>query len=105
MGTITIEVNGRAVTAEVDDRLLLLDFIRDVAGLTGTHNGCLEARCCCCAVELDGDIVKSCNLLARQASGRCVKTVESLSPQRLRPMEHITTQTLAGMYQPLNQYG
>jgi carbon-monoxide dehydrogenase small subunit len=105
MGTITIEVNGRAVTAEVDDRLLLLDFIRDVAGLTGTHNGCLEARCGCCAVELDGDIVKSCNLLARQAAGRCVKTVESLSPQRLRPMEHITTQTLAGMYQPLNQYG
>ena len=105
LSALTININGTDVTADIDDRLLLLEFIRDVAGLTGTHNGCLEARCGCCAVELDGAIVKSCNVLARQAAGCRVNTVESLSPQRLKPVEHITTQTLAGVYEPLQQFG
>jgi aerobic carbon-monoxide dehydrogenase small subunit len=105
MVTVSITVNGREVVAEIDERTLLLEFIRDVAGFTGTHNGCLEARCGCCAVELDGDIVKSCNLLAVQANGRSVTTIEGLSPQRLVPAEHITSQSLAGMYEPLDMLG
>ena len=105
MVTVSITVNGREVTAEIDERTLLLEFIRDVAGLTGTHNGCLEARCGCCSVELDGSIVKSCNVLALQAAGRSVATIEGLSPQRLHPAEQITSQSLAGMYQPLDMLG
>ena len=103
MPELSMIVNGTEVTADVDERLLLLEFIRDVAGLTGTHNGCLEARCGCCAVELDGLIVKSCNVLARQAAGRSVNTVESLCPRGLTPVRQITTQTMAGVYAPLDQ--
>jgi carbon-monoxide dehydrogenase small subunit len=102
---VTISVNGREVSAEIDERTLLLEFIRDVAGLTGTHNGCLEARCGCCSVEMDGSIVKSCNVLALQEHGKSVTTIEGLSPQRLRPAEHITSQSLAGMYEPLDVLG
>lgn len=102
---VTLTVNGQPVTAEVDERTLLLEFIRDMAGYTGTHNGCLEARCGCCAVEVDGDIVKSCNVLALQVTGRSVTTIEGLSPQRLTPVEHITTEALAGVYQPLDVLG
>jgi carbon-monoxide dehydrogenase small subunit len=105
MQEVTITINGRAVTASVDERTLLLEFVRDVAGDTGTHNGCLEARCGCCAIEVDGDIVKSCNVLAVQADGRMVTTIEGLAPQRLTPLEHVTTQSLAGMYQPLDVMG
>jgi carbon-monoxide dehydrogenase small subunit len=105
MQQVTITVNGREVSAEIDERTLLLEFIRDVAGLTGTHNGCLEARCGCCSVEVDGDIVKSCNVLALQADGKHVTTIEGLSPQRLVPAQHISTQTLAGVYQPLDVLG
>jgi aerobic carbon-monoxide dehydrogenase small subunit len=102
---VTLTVNGTEVSAEIDERTLLLEFVRDVAGLTGTHNGCLEARCGCCSVEVDGAIVKSCNVLAVQVNGRSVTTIEGLSPQRLRPVEHITSQSLAGMYQPLDVLG
>ena len=105
MRSVSITINGKPVSAEIDERTLLLEFIRDVAGYTGTHNGCLEARCGCCSVEVDGDIVKSCNILALQVDGRSVTTVEGLSPQRLRPLEHITTQSLAGMYEPLDALG
>ncbi|MDQ1667538.1 MAG: aerobic carbon-monoxide dehydrogenase small subunit [Pseudonocardiales bacterium] len=105
MQEVTLVINGKPVTSEVDERTLLLEFIRDVAGYTGTHNGCLEARCGCCSVEVDGDIVKSCNVLAVQVSGRSITTVEGLSPQRVGPVEHITTQSLAGMYAPLDALG
>ncbi len=105
MQDVTITVNGREVSAQIDERTLLLEFIRDTAGLTGTHNGCLEARCGCCSVEVDGSIVKSCNVLALQANGKSVTTIEGLSPQRLRPAEHITSQSLAGVYQPLDVLG
>jgi carbon-monoxide dehydrogenase small subunit len=98
---VTIKVNGRAVSSEIDERTLLIEFIRDVAGLTGTHAGCYEARCGCCVVELEGESVKSCNVLALQADGKSLLTVESLSQQRLAPVEHITTQSLAGVYTPL----
>ena len=105
MQEITLTINGKSVTASVDERTLLLEFVREVAGWTGTHNGCFEARCGCCAVEVDGDIVKSCNVLAVQVAGCTVTTVEGLSPQRLTPLEHITTQSLAGVYEPLEALG
>lgn len=79
MQTVTVQVNGRERRVEVDERALLLDLLRDDLGLTGTHNGCLEARCGCCAVLLDGESVKSCNLLALQADGHEVTTVEGLA--------------------------
>jgi carbon-monoxide dehydrogenase small subunit len=79
MQQLSMTVNGRRVTAEVDERMLLLEFIRDVANLTGTKNGCLEARCGCCTVHVDGRTVKSCNALALQFPGADVRTVESLA--------------------------
>ena len=105
MQEVTITINGDPLTTEIDERTLLLEFIRETAGKTGTHNGCLEARCGCCSVEVDGDIVKSCNVLALQVNGRSVTTIEGLSPQRLRPVEQTSTQGLAGMYQPLDALG
>ena len=105
MQEMTLTINGTPITAEVDERTLLLEFIRDVAGLTGTHNGCLEARCGCCAVQVDDTVVKSCNVLALQVAGRRVTTIEGLSPQRVRGLKHITTQSLAGVYQPLDALG
>ena len=105
MPKVTIKLNGRPVTGDVDERTLLIEFVRDVANLTGTHAGCFEARCGCCAVELDGQTVKSCNVLALQADGGEVLTVESLAQQRLSPVEHITTQSLAAVYKPLEAMG
>jgi len=93
-------INGKDVSAEVDERTLLLEFVRDVAGHTGTHNGCLEARCGCCAVEVEGAIVKSCNVLALQVAGRSVTTVEGLAPQRLTPLERTTE-----AFEPLDALG
>ena len=101
MVKVSIDVNGKSISCDIDERMLLIEFIRDVAGLTGTHAGCYEARCGCCVVDLDGDSVKSCNVLALQADGKAVQTVESLSQQRLSPLKHITTQSLAGVYVPL----
>ncbi len=101
MHRVMIEINGRPIHGEIDERMLLLDFIRDVAGLTGTHAGCHEARCGCCAVELDGRVVKSCNVLACQVDGAHVDTIEQMSQQQVRPVQQITTQSLAGVYKPV----
>jgi carbon-monoxide dehydrogenase small subunit len=102
---VRVELNGAEVEQDVDERTLLLEFIRDVVGLTGTHNGCMEARCGCCMVLLDGAAVKSCNVLAVQADGRAVTTIEGLAPQRLQQLETITSEGLAGVYQPLSALG
>ena len=102
MTPISMTINGRKVAGTVDERMLLIEYIRDVAMLTGTHAGCYEARCGCCAVEMDGNTVKSCNVLALQADGAEILTVESLSKQRVAPITHITTQTLASVYKPLD---
>jgi aerobic carbon-monoxide dehydrogenase small subunit len=80
MQELTVTVNGRQHRAEVDERTLLLHFLRDELGLTGTHNGCLEARCGCCAVLVNGQSVKSCNVLALQVDGAVIRTVENLAP-------------------------
>lgn len=76
---IQVTVNGRTLSAAVDERTLLLDLVRETAGLTGTHAGCMEARCGTCTVLVDGHAVKSCNVLALQVDGREVTTIEGLS--------------------------
>jgi carbon-monoxide dehydrogenase small subunit len=75
---VRIQVNGAEQRSEVDSRLLLVHFLREVAGLTGTHIGCDTTHCGACTVLLDGRPVKSCTVLAVQADGREVMTVEGL---------------------------
>jgi aerobic-type carbon monoxide dehydrogenase small subunit (CoxS/CutS family) len=77
--TISIEVNGDRYEREVDARRLLVHFIRDDLELTGTHVGCDTGNCGACTVHLDGQAVKSCMLLAVQADGAKVRTVEGLA--------------------------
>jgi carbon-monoxide dehydrogenase small subunit len=72
-------VNGNTVSAEVPDRTLLVHFVRDVAGLTATNVGCDTTSCGACTILLDGQSVKSCTVLAAQADGREVVTVEGLA--------------------------
>ena len=76
---ITVNVNGAGQTGDVEPRRLLVDFIRSDLGLTGTHIGCDTTSCGACTVLLDGVPVKSCTVLAVQADGREVKTVEGLA--------------------------
>jgi aerobic-type carbon monoxide dehydrogenase small subunit (CoxS/CutS family) len=76
---VAVEINGRVYEAHVEPRLLLSDFIRHEAHLTGTHVGCEHGVCGACTVQLDGDPVRSCLLLAVQAHGRKLRTVEALA--------------------------
>ncbi len=78
VGKITVNINGADFSAEVEPRLLLVHFLRDVANLTGTHVGCDTTSCGACTVLLDGKPVKSCTVFAVQADGRKVMTVEGL---------------------------
>ena len=73
---IEIEINGEPCRGEIEPRTLLSDFIRHTAGLTGTHVGCEHGVCGACTVQLDGETVRSCLMLAVQAKGRSVLTVE-----------------------------
>ncbi len=87
--SITLNVNGRAVSAEVDPRTLLVDFIRTQCRLTGTHVGCDTAQCGACTVHVNGRAVKACNMLAAQADGASVTTIEGLAAANgeLHPMQ------------------
>jgi aerobic carbon-monoxide dehydrogenase small subunit len=76
---VSVTVNGSPVTAEVPDRTLLVHFVREEAGLTATNVGCDTSSCGACTVLLDGQSVKSCTVLAAQADGRAVTTVEGLA--------------------------
>ena len=88
MARISLTLNGRPVTAEVPARKTLLDAVREELGQTGTHAGCEHGVCGCCNVLLDGKVVRSCLLLAVQADGHDIRTVESLgSPERLGPLQ------------------
>ena len=85
---ITVTVNGTPREAEVDSRLLLVHFLRDGLRLTGTHIGCDTTHCGACTVLLDGTPVKSCTVLAVQADGREVTTVEALEKDgKLHPIQ------------------
>ena len=76
---VEIEVNGVAVTAQVEPRMLLCDFLRHRAGLKGTHVGCEQGVCGACTIVLDGRTARSCLTFAVQANGRSVRTVEGLA--------------------------
>jgi carbon-monoxide dehydrogenase small subunit len=86
---VAVTVNGRAYEREVEPRLLLSDFLRHELGLTGTHVGCEHGVCGACTVLFDGEPVRSCIMLAVQADGHEVTTVEALSPgpDRLHPLQ------------------
>jgi carbon-monoxide dehydrogenase small subunit len=79
MAKIEMTVNGRSVSGDVEDRTLLVHFLRENLNLTGTHVGCDTSQCGACVVHVDGKAVKSCTMLAAQASGSTVTTIEGLS--------------------------
>lgn len=79
MTTINMTVNGKAVSGDVEDRTLLVEFIRENLRLTGTHVGCDTSQCGACVVHVDGKAIKSCTLLAVQADGSTVVTIEGLA--------------------------
>ena len=87
MPTVTMTVNGRSVSGEAEPRTLLVHFLRDTLGLTGTHIGCDTSQCGTCVVHIDGLSVKSCSMLAVQAEGASVTTIEGLSNGELHPMQ------------------
>ena len=88
MAKVTLTVNGRPVSRECDDRTLLVHFIRDQLGLTGTHVGCDTTQCGACVIHMDGRSVKSCSVLAVQASGSAITTIEGLASQgELHPVQ------------------
>jgi carbon-monoxide dehydrogenase small subunit len=90
---IEITVNGAKHTREVEDRTLLANFIRDVLGLTGTHIGCDTSQCGCCTVHMNGRAVKSCTVLAAQANGADVVTIEGLAKNgELHPVQRAFTE-------------
>jgi carbon-monoxide dehydrogenase small subunit len=75
---VTITVNGMPMSREVEPRLLLVHFLRDTPGLTGTHWGCDTSNCGACVVQMDGEAVKSCTTLAAMADGHEIRTIEGL---------------------------
>jgi carbon-monoxide dehydrogenase small subunit len=88
MPTVSMTVNGKAVTGNVEGRTLLVQYLRDHLGLTGTHIGCDTSQCGACVVHVDGKSVKSCTMLAVQANGAKVTTIEGLAKNGdLHPMQ------------------
>jgi carbon-monoxide dehydrogenase small subunit len=86
--SVTLTINGSARTAEVEPRALLVHVLRDELDLTGTHIGCDTSQCGACTVLLDGRAVKSCTVLAVQAEGQPITTIEGLgSPEALHPLQ------------------
>ncbi len=88
MSTVNMTVNGKEVSADVEDRTLLSAYLRENLSLTGTHIGCDTSQCGACVVHVDGKAVKSCTMLAVQASGSEVTTIEGLAKGGdLHPMQ------------------
>jgi carbon-monoxide dehydrogenase small subunit len=88
MAKITMTVNGRQVSGQCDDRTLLVHFIRENLGLTGTHVGCDTSQCGTCVVHMDGRSMKSCSTLAAQAAGSQITTIEGLAANgELHPVQ------------------
>jgi aerobic carbon-monoxide dehydrogenase small subunit len=79
MSQVSLTVNGRKVAGAVEDRTLLVHYLREHLGLTGTHVGCDTSQCGACVVHVDGKAVKSCTMLAAQASGSTIVTIEGLA--------------------------
>jgi carbon-monoxide dehydrogenase small subunit len=88
MTIVSLKINGAPVSCEVDDNTLLVGLLRDKLGMTGTHVGCDTTQCGCCVVHVDGRSVKSCTMLAAQADGCEVTTIEGLAVNgELHPMQ------------------
>jgi aerobic carbon-monoxide dehydrogenase small subunit len=88
MASVSMTVNGKAVTREVEPRTLLVEFLREQLGLTGTHVGCDTSQCGCCVVHVDGSSIKACTILAVQCEGAEVTTIEGLANDgQLHPMQ------------------
>ena len=88
MSQVSITVNGKTYQNEVEPRLLLVQYLRDVLGLTGTHVGCDTSQCGACTVHIDGEAVKSCTVFAVQADGTNVTTIEGLAKDgELHPVQ------------------
>ena len=88
MSSIKLTVNGKPVSAEVEDRTLLVHLLRDHLGLTGTHIGCDTSQCGACTVHVDGRSVKSCTVLVGQADGTSITTIEGIAKgDELHPMQ------------------
>ncbi len=88
MSVVTMTVNGKPVSADVEDRTLLVHVLRESLGLTGTHIGCDTSQCGACVVLVDGVAIKSCTMLAGQADGASVTTIEGLAKDgQLHPMQ------------------
>ena len=93
MAKVEIVVNGKKEAREVEDRTLLVNFIRDSLGLTGTHVGCDTSQCGCCTVHMNGRAVKSCTVLAAQANGADIVTIEGLAKNgELHPVQRAFTE-------------
>jgi carbon-monoxide dehydrogenase small subunit len=88
MPTVSLTVNGKPATAEVENRTLLVQLLREKLGLTGTHVGCDTSQCGACVVHVDGQSIKSCTILAVQLNGANVTTIEGLATDgKLHPMQ------------------
>ena len=88
MAKVTLKVNGVRQSKTVEDRTLLVDFLRDALGLTGTHVGCDTSQCGCCTIQLNGRTIKSCTMLAAQADGADIVTIEGMAKKgKLHPIQ------------------
>ncbi|MGX1306611.1 carbon-monoxide dehydrogenase small subunit [Amorphus suaedae] len=88
MTTVSMTVNGRSVSGDVEDRTLLVSFLRETLGMTGTHVGCDTTQCGACVIHMNGKAVKSCTVLVGQADGAEITTIEGLATgSELHPMQ------------------
>ncbi|HEV2161385.1 MAG TPA: (2Fe-2S)-binding protein [Stellaceae bacterium] len=88
MPNVTMTVNGKKMSGAVEPRTLLVEFLRETLGLTGTHVGCDTSQCGCCVVHVNGDGIKACTILAVQCDGADVKTIEGVANgDELHPMQ------------------
>ena len=88
MPLVEIEINGKKMSSEVEERQLLVHFLRDDLNLTGTHVGCDTSQCGACVIHLDGNAVKSCSMLAIQANNSSISTIEGLAEEnKLHPVQ------------------
>ena len=88
MSSVSLKINGKEVSASIQDNTILTDFLRENLGLTGTHVGCDTSQCGACVVHVDGVSVKSCTMLAVQADGKEITTIEGIGDgDNLHPMQ------------------
>jgi carbon-monoxide dehydrogenase small subunit len=92
MARVRLTINGKKYSREVEDRTLLVNLIRDELGLTGTHIGCDTSQCGCCTIHLNGRAIKSCTMLAGQAHGADIVTIEGMAKDgKLHPVQQAFT--------------